>query len=174
MHILSSWETFYVIVGSCAGALIGLQFVVMTLVAEKRLGGIENIHGALATPTIVHFGVVLLLSAVASAPWASKTGPVVLWAVIALLGFAYSVLVAKRIKHQTQYQPVAEDWLFRVVAPCSAYAVLAASAAFGLNQSEFALFLVAAVALTLLYLGIHDAWDSVLYLVANEQSNVKK
>ena len=29
------WESFYVIVGAAAGALIGLQFVVMTLIAER-------------------------------------------------------------------------------------------------------------------------------------------
>ena len=29
------WESFYLIVGSAAGALIGLQFVVITLIAER-------------------------------------------------------------------------------------------------------------------------------------------
>ena len=32
----SAWESFYVIVGSSGGALIGLQFVVITLTAERR------------------------------------------------------------------------------------------------------------------------------------------
>jgi len=31
MTALGEWENFYVIVGSSVGALIGLQFVVMTL-----------------------------------------------------------------------------------------------------------------------------------------------
>ncbi len=31
---LQAWENFYVIVGSSAGALTGLQFVVLTLIAE--------------------------------------------------------------------------------------------------------------------------------------------
>jgi len=35
MTLLSGWENFYVIVGSSAGALIGLQFVVVTLIAER-------------------------------------------------------------------------------------------------------------------------------------------
>jgi len=35
LHELVEWESFYVIVGSSAGALIGLQFVVLTLLAEK-------------------------------------------------------------------------------------------------------------------------------------------
>jgi hypothetical protein len=33
---LSAWESFYVIVGSSGGALIGLQFVVITLIADRR------------------------------------------------------------------------------------------------------------------------------------------
>ncbi len=35
MQELKHWESFYVIVGSAVGALIGLQFVVMTLIAER-------------------------------------------------------------------------------------------------------------------------------------------
>ena len=34
MTPISGWENFHVIVGSSAGALIGLQFVVVTLIAE--------------------------------------------------------------------------------------------------------------------------------------------
>jgi hypothetical protein len=34
MTPLAGWENFYVIVGSSAGALIGLQFVVITLIAD--------------------------------------------------------------------------------------------------------------------------------------------
>src|SRR6266568_2868587 len=35
MSELAEWDSFYVIVGSAAGALIGLQFVVMALIAER-------------------------------------------------------------------------------------------------------------------------------------------
>jgi hypothetical protein len=60
-------RVLYVIVGSSAGALIGLQFVVTTLVAENPLARSEALGKALATPTIVHFAIVLLLSAIVSA-----------------------------------------------------------------------------------------------------------
>lgn len=33
---LKAWESFYVIVGSSAGALTGLQFVVIALIAEAQ------------------------------------------------------------------------------------------------------------------------------------------
>jgi hypothetical protein len=39
MTALGGWGNFYVIVGSSAGALIGLQFVVMTLIANMRWPG---------------------------------------------------------------------------------------------------------------------------------------
>jgi hypothetical protein len=65
MMALAGWENFYVIVGSSAGALIGLQFVVITLIADMPItdGGVQA-SSAFATPTIVHFGAVLLLAAI--------------------------------------------------------------------------------------------------------------
>jgi hypothetical protein len=65
---LVEWESFYVIVGSSAGALIGLQFVVLTLIAEKPQLATAEGGAAYLTPTIVHFGAVLLLSAVLRVP----------------------------------------------------------------------------------------------------------
>ena len=70
MTVLNGWQNFYVIVGSSAGALIGLQFVVMMLLAAKPVPeGYAQVGRAFATPSVVHFAVVLLLSAVASVPW---------------------------------------------------------------------------------------------------------
>src|SRR5436190_23922022 len=71
MAALSSWENFYVIIGSSAGALIGLQFVVMTLVANMPItrGDAQAGTAAFTTPSVIHFGVVLLLSALDSIPW---------------------------------------------------------------------------------------------------------
>ena len=64
MPQLAGWENFYVIVGSSAGALIGLQFVVMTLIAQiPIMRDLEGGSSAFATPNVVHLGAVLLLSA---------------------------------------------------------------------------------------------------------------
>ena len=63
-------ENFYVIIGSAAGALIGLQFVVTTLIADMPITRAEaQASEAFAAPSVVHFGVVLFLSALVSAPW---------------------------------------------------------------------------------------------------------
>jgi hypothetical protein len=72
MSKLAKMDSFYVIVGSAAGTLIGLQFVVITLVAQRpALRRAVEAGSAFATPTIVHFGTALPLSAVLRVPWRS-------------------------------------------------------------------------------------------------------
>ena len=165
MTALTEWANFYVIVGSSAGALIGLQFVVMTLVANKQIAASETTGGALATPTVVHFGAVLLLSALVSAPWHGFATPAVLWGLVGLSGVTYVAVVARRLRVQTDYKPVFEDWLFRVLLPFAGYAMLAVSAFAALSHVREALFGVGASALLLLFIGIHNVWDSVVYIL---------
>ena len=166
MTALTEWGNFYVIVGSSAGALIGLQFVVITLIADRPLVRADAQAGeAFSTPSVVHFGVVLLLSAAVSAPWNWIGAVALLWGLVGLCGIAYAVVVARRMRVQTVYQPVFEDWLFHVLLPFAAYAMLAGAAFAARSYARPALFLVGAAALLLLFIGIHNAWDAVTYHV---------
>jgi hypothetical protein len=166
MTALSGWENFYVIVGSSAGALIGLQFVVITLIGETpNLRDMERATDAFATPTIVHFGAVLLLSAAISAPWHRVAAAPILWGVLGLVGVFYVLIVARRLRAQTAYKPQFEDWLFHILLPFAAYATLAGSAYAARKNLDGALFGIAAAALLLLFIGIHNAWDAVTYHV---------
>jgi hypothetical protein len=165
MPELTGWDSFYVIVGSAAGALIGLQFVVMTLVVERPLIPAAEAGAAFATPTIVHFGAALLLSALLRAPWPTITPAAALWGLIGVSGAAYTVIVARRMRRQTVYRPGFEDWLFHGLLPLVAYAALALSASAAHAQAREVLFVVGAAALLLLFVGIHNAWDAVAYHV---------
>jgi len=166
MTALERWESFYVIVGSSAGALIGLQFVVMTLLADLPASHVDERAGsAFATPSVVHFGAVLLLSAILSAPWDGIGLVAGSWGLMGLAGVAYGLVVARRMRTQTAYRPVFEDRLFHVLLPLAAYATLAVSACAAPWRARSALFLVGATALLLLFVGIHNAWDAVTYQV---------
>jgi uncharacterized membrane protein len=175
MTALDGWENFYVIVGSSAGALIGLQFVVLTLIAERPPLRVAEAGAAFSTPSVVHFGVVLLLSAVLSAPW-HAIGPVaIFWGLVGLSGIAYAVVVARRMRVQTTYRPIFEDWLFHLLLPLVAYGFLAVSAYVAQSHARSALFLVGATTLLLLFVGIHNAWDAVTYhLYKNPTSRTRK
>ena len=165
MSEFAEWDSFYVIVGSAAGALIGLQFVVLTLIAERPPLRAADAGAAFATPTIVHFGTVLLLSAVLRAPWQAVAPVAALWGVVGLSGAAYTCIVTRRMRRQTTYRPGFEDWLFHVLLPLAAYAILALSAFAAHSHTREALFGVGASALLLLFVGIHNAWDAIAYHV---------
>ncbi len=166
MTELKGWESFYVIVGSSAGALIGLQFVVVTLISEMPVARRdEQAGGAFATPSVVHFAGVLLLSAILSAPWNGIGTVSVFWGLMGLSGIVYAIIVYRRMRVQTAYKPVFEDWLFHVLLPLLAYATLAVAAYEARSVERAALFLVGGAALLLLFIGIHNAWDAVIYQV---------
>jgi len=166
MTALSGWQNFYVIMGSSAGALIGLQFVTMTLIAQipmTRDGA--QAGSAFGTPNVIHFGTVLLLSGIACAPWDAVSPVAVLWGVIGVIGAGYTALIFRRMRTQTAYQPEFEDWLCHVVLPFIAYLMLAVLAWVTISHLRGALFGIAGVALLLLFTGIHNAWDAVTYHV---------
>jgi len=159
------WESFYVIVGAAAGALIGVQFVVMTLIAENPPARVHESGPAFATPTIVHFSAVLLLSALVRIPWQGITAPAALWGLIGLSGVVYSVIVARRIRRQTSYRPDREDWFYYQLLPLVGYAILLVTALMASSHAHEALLGVAAAALVLLFGAIHNAWDAIAYHV---------
>lgn len=168
MTPLSAWQNFYVIVGSSAGALIGLQFVVMTLISELPAArDAEQAGAAFGTPTIVHFGAVLLLAAIQCAPWESINKLIIVWAVLGLAGIVYQFMVVRRMRKQNVYKPVFEDYLFHMVFPFAAYIMLVCAAVCEPAYLTFSetLFLVACTAMILLFVGIHNAWDAVTYHV---------
>lgn len=165
MAEFTGWDSFNVIIASAAGALIGLQFVVMTLIADKPPRDAERASAAFATPTIVHFSASLLVSALMRAPWPAIVFPAVLLGLIGVGGTVYCVIVARRMKNQFAYQPGLEDWLFHVVLPMVSYAILASAAFAAQVYTLVALFGVAAASLLLLFIGIHNAWDAVAYHV---------
>ncbi len=165
MSELARWDSFYVIVGSAAGALIGLQFVVLTLIAERPPAGAAEAGAAFGSPTIVHFGAVLFVSALLHAPFQTITIAAAVWGLLGFCGVAYTAIVARRMRTQAAYRPIFEDWLFHVGLPLASYAILALTSFAAAAHTREALFGVGGAALVLLFVGIHNAWDSVSYHV---------
>jgi len=160
---LALWESFYVIVGSSGGALIGLQFVVITLISDRLNASMSSLN-AFGTPTVVHFTGALAISAIMSAPWRSLIPLSFALMACGAAGLVYGGLVIRRARHQSEYQPVFEDWLWYLVLPCVVYGALAASGLWLHENHEDAFFGIAACALALLFIGIHNAWDSVTHV----------
>lgn len=166
MTALTQWQNFYEIMGSAAGALIGLQFVVLALIANlPNLRREADASATFATPTIVHFGAVLFLAGAMTAPWHAIAQVAIVWSAAGVVGVLYASLITRRLLHQIVYRPEFEDWLFHSVMPFLAYAALIAAGYCAYAQRQGAFFLVAAAVMLLLFTGIHNAWDTVTYHV---------
>jgi hypothetical protein len=159
----AAWESFYVIVGSSGAALTGLQFVVVALIAESKRRSTQKELSAFSTPNVVHFCAVLLMSAILSAPWRGLRSAAIVLGACGIAGLFYGLLVSRRTVRQTSYRPVFEDWLWHVVLPLIAYALLFVSAILLPKYPHRVLFLVGSTSLLLLFIGIHNAWDAVTF-----------
>lgn len=163
--LLTPWSNFYIMAGSSAAALTGLMFVVITLVAgRERSQGSQDGISTFSTPTVLHFCVALLVSALLSAPWRSLIHPDALVGLVGLFGVVYLVRIALRARRLTLYTPDFEDWAWYTVLPFVAYGALFFGA-IGLAVAPVdALFAIAGGVLLLIFIGIHNAWDVVTFL----------
>jgi hypothetical protein len=163
---LAAWQNFYVIIGSAAATLTGLMFVVVTLIAgvRARVSPGSEAFATFNTPTVLHFGAALLVAALLSAPWQALWNAGLLLGLTGLWGVTYVIIVIRRTRRLTDYQPVLEDWLFHTVFPLVSYTALLVAAILLPGHPAPALFVIAAATVLLLFTGIHNAWDNVTYI----------
>ena len=166
---LSEWESFYVIVGSSAGALTGLMFVVVALTNEMRPGDVEGGTRAFGSPTVAHICAVLLVSALMSMPGHTPRSLAACVSAIGIAGVALSAWVVVQARRQTAYAPVRSDWIWHAALPFAAYALLAAAGLAVWRWPAAALDDVAATALLLLFIGIRNAWDSAVWIAVRRR-----
>jgi hypothetical protein len=171
MTWLEGWQNFYVILGSAAAALTGLMFVVTALIADFR--GTEQQLEAFGTPTVVHFSAALLESLTLTIPWRGMLALRMTIGLFSLAGVVYGVLVARRARRQADYAPVFEDWLFHAILPLSAYVGIAFAALLLPRWPAPVMFVFAGAGVVLVFVGLHNAWDTVKYVLVRrwEKSN---
>lgn len=171
---LAPWESFYVIVGSSGAALTGLQFVVVALITETTRRNTSREMAAFSTPTVIHFCAVLLMAAILSAPWHELSNVALALGACGVVGLIYCGITFRRALRTTEYKPVLSDWIWHTILPTLAYGSLLVSTFLLQRSAERTLFLIAAVALMLLFIGIHNAWDTATYLVMHVIPKEKK
>jgi hypothetical protein len=169
---LHEWDSFYVIIGSSAAALTGLMFVVVALSAGReqiRKPDSREALGSFGTPTVIHFCAALLIAALATTPRQTARSLSVCLIGIGGAGVVYCITVAVRAARQKAYDPVLEDWVWHAVLPLLAYLSLLISAIVMRQAPAAALYGVGAAEILLLFIGIHNSWDSALWLAMNAE-----
>ncbi len=176
---LADWQSFYVLLGSSAAALTGLTFVVITLSAERRdesgsaasrLTGLR----VFITPTAVHFGVALWLSALMCVPGQTVVALEVLLAVTGVSGLVYCATLLRRMLGSSSslaYKPFVSDWIWNAMLPVLAYLALAVMGLLLPYRTEASLYATGGAVLLLLFIAIHNAWDVVVWMTTERHAH---
>jgi hypothetical protein len=165
------WDNFYVMIGSSAAALTGLTFVVIALAADARRITSPGLR-AFVTPSIVHFGTVLAISAFLNVPRQTVTSLCAGLAVVGCCGLIHTGFTFASMRQIGQvYVPVREDWIWHVILPAAFYLVLLAMAIVGWTRTNAALYGVAAACTAMLFIGIHNAWDVAVSISTRNQQD---
>ncbi len=166
LPFLTNWQNYYLIIGTAAATLTGLMFVVITLVTglEQQVSTMDAGISAFNTPTIVHFCAVLLVAAILSAPWQAFTSLSLMLGLSGLGGVGYLIVVIQRMRHVPGYKTPLKDWLWYMAFPLALYIVLVAAAIALPFNPGLVLYIISGVIVVLLFIGIHNAWDLVIYL----------
>ncbi len=175
---LADWQGFYTLVGSSAGALTGLTFVVITISAERgedtasastRLTGTR----VFITPTAVHFAAALWVSALLCIPGQTAFSLAILLGLTGAAGLLYCRSLLSRMLGFSAgaYKPFSSDWGWNVVLPMIAYLALLTTG-FTLRYAvPTSLYVVSGAVLLLLFIGIHNAWDVVVWMTTERHAH---
>ena len=161
--MIEGWHEFYLLVGTSAAALTGLMFVVISIspetIAERPTAGVR----AFVTPTMVFFTTALAVSAFMLVPHIAPAALALLLALTGVGGLAYLAWV--RGHHFWREGKLdAEDWVFFIGLPFLSYILLLVAAIAIWRGSAPGAPTLAFVTVLLLVVGIHNAWDLVIWL----------
>ena len=163
-RVLEHWGDFYLLLGTAAAALLALLFVAVSLgvgfLNEQRAAATRTFY----SPIVVHFAVVLFLSAIALVPSHHRIFFVVFIGAAGLVGLGVSLF--------TTIQLLRNDWTRFLVdrlgyglLPAVAYIALIVAAVLLQTGHEIALDTFAGALLLLLLVNIRNAWDLMLSMV---------
>jgi hypothetical protein len=173
--MFEGWGEFYLLAGSAAAVLIGLLFVVVTLMQDRPRSSVLTGAKLYMGPVVLHVSFVLVLSAAALTPgiapaaFAAVAGAVALWGLVrgAFVIMGISGLAADDKPHWS------DVWFYGAI-PTGLYLLLAAIAAAFWTEQPWAPRALAAVITALLLVTIRNEWDLVTWLAPRPDSGSQR
>ncbi len=159
--MLAGWHEFYALLGTAAAALVALLFVAASIGASVLTPG----GGATRTfmsPVIFHYTSILFVSLIALVPTHTPASLGFAIAIVAGVGFGYSVLVCVRLLRNHTVDLA--DRFGYGAGPLAAYATTIAAGGLLLARKPAGANVLAAALLVLLVVNIRNAWDLMLAL----------
>jgi hypothetical protein len=161
------WTSFYSLIGNAAAGLIGLMFIVVTLTNSRGRPSTLRAIALYLTPTILHFGAALAVSAAIEIPTITSPEVAAAIALVALAGLACCLRSAIGIVRVVNQPPHWSDFWLYACAPAALYAGLIVAAIGVWQAAGWATMLTALTLLVLLLLAVRNAWDTITWIAAS-------
>lgn len=169
--MFEGWGEFYLLAGSAAAVLIGLIFVVVTLMQDRPRSSVLTGSKLYMGPVVLHVSFVLVLSAAALIPDMTPRTFAGLCAAVAAWGLvrgANSILGISGMKGSDA--PHWTDVWFYGVIPAILFALLAVIAWAFWIEARCAVNAISVVITGLLLVSIRNEWDLVTWLAPRPDS----
>jgi hypothetical protein len=159
------WSEFFLLAGSAAAVLIGLIFVVISLMGDRPRSSVLAGSKLYMGPIVLGVSFVLVLSAAALTPGITRGEFALIAVVVSLWGLARGIwsvigiqrLLADREVHWT------DPWFYGVI-PGGIYLALAAVALAFWQGEPWAHYGIAAATVAILLCAIRNEWDLITWI----------
>jgi hypothetical protein len=166
--MFEGWDSFYLLVGSAAGALVGLLFVVASLTVGIEENRAERGSKFFMSPTVFHLAAVFVISAITMVPRISGADAALVMTAVILVGLTYAVRNALALRQAGVAQHWTDFWSYGV-GPIACYLALAVLCWLVSRGDAGAPPLLASVLVLFVLLCIRNAWDLVTWIAGHEK-----
>jgi hypothetical protein len=173
--VFEHWGEFYLLAGSAAAVLIGLIFVVVTLMQDKPRSTMMAGSKLYMGPVVLQVSFVLVLSAAALTPGITHEAYAAVAAAVTVWGLYRGVQSTIGINRLTgEDKPHWTDVWFYGVIPIFLFVALAEVAWGFWSEEEWAVNGIAVVNTAILLLAIRNEWDLVTWLAPRADSKTQE
>jgi hypothetical protein len=166
------WDSFYLLVGSAAGALVGLLFVVASLTVGIDPTRAERGNKYFLSPTVFHLATVFVVSAITMAPVMSPAITGALIGTTAFVAFVYAGRNALALTQPIVSQHWTDFWYYGA-GPLVCYVALGVLSVQIWQGDAQAPYRLATLLVVLVLVCIRNAWDLVTWIATREKPAAK-
>jgi hypothetical protein len=167
--MFEGWGEFYLLAGSAAAVLIGLIFVVISLMQDRSRDSVLAGSKLYMGPIVLGVSFVLVLSGAALAPEMDRDRFAAIAAVIAVWGLARGLMSTVGIARLKEEVHWTDTWFYGI-APSALYVALAAIAFAVWQGWDGCLDGVAAIVVGLILLAIRNEWDLITWVAPRSEA----
>ena len=157
------WGEFYLLAGSAAAVLIGLIFVVISLMQDRSRSSVLSGARLYMGPIVLGISFVLVLSAAALTPHIDRLTFAAITTAVALWGLVRAIMSSigiRRLKEEVHWT----DFWFYGVLPTALYLALGGVALAYWTDCHWANYGLAGVITGLLLSAVRNEWDLITWI----------